>query len=190
MITSEAEVPATRGICSTVFVVSPQGIPLVFDPSKRPPICWKCAGGTVKEEDGSVDQLNLATRELSPDDIELLELHSISEAEFFTAVVVATRELIEETHIKVSYHELHLLATEDRGNHIFFLFGAWLKDIHSRGFDIEKTGNEGERVGLFDQSNPHEQLNRMHNFFKPHMTILEWPETRRRIKKMVSLELM
>ena len=190
MVTTEAEGSAVRGVCSTIFVMTTQGmIPLVFDISKRRPdrtVFWKCPGGTLKEEDWSIDRLKLATRELSPDDIELLDLHSIGESEFYTAIVVAERELVEETHIKVSYHELHLLAIEDRGNHIFFLFGAWLKDVHARGFDTEKLGKEGELVQLFDQRSPYEILHKMADFFKPHMTILEWPETRYRIEKMVS----
>lgn len=187
MVIAEAESSEARGICSTIFVITSQGmVPLVYDLSKRHPIYWKCGGGTLKEEDGRVDRLKLATRELSPDDIELLDLRGVSEAEFFTAIVVAARELVEETHIKVSYHELHLLAIEDRGNHIFFLFGAWLKDVHARGFDEDKKGNEGEIVGLFDQKKPHEQLNKIHDFFKPHMKILELEKTKYRIKKMVS----
>lgn len=74
----------------------------------------------------------------------------------------AIREAEEEVGIRVS--KAILLKEEDRGNHMLYLFGAWVET-----FDQLKTmGDEGERVALYSVT----EIEEMVDFFPPHRRLL------------------
>lgn len=172
-----------RGIATAIFVWSSQGVSLVFDETKPDPVRWKLPGGTIKP----CDREKSNESDTTDDDEELLARFGVDCEMFSCAIACATRELEEETHIRVHYNELSLLAVEDRNTHMFFLFGVCVGNPYDYGFNPNKRGNEGERVGLFDQSNPRENLETMGDFFDPHRKILMRAETVMRIKRLLGV---
>lgn len=174
-------------IATAVLVLSPEGIPLVKDPSKPEPVRWKLPGGKGKEID---EQLTTgALRESTDGEKALLSVYPTVSDEFPTAVACAARELQEETHIAVTHNELCLLSVERRKYpqpHWYFVFGVYVEDVYKRGLDLNKLGNEGEKVGLFDPCIRDQCLDTMLDFFAPHREILKRPETLKRIKEMIA----
>lgn len=172
-----------RGIATAILVWSPEGVSLVFDETKPDPVRWKLPGGTIKP----CDRKKPNGSDITDDERELLVCHGVDSDMFSCAIACAARELEEETHIKLSHEKLYLLAVEDRVSHMFFLFGTRIENPYDYGFNPEKRGNEGERVGLFDQSNPRENLETMGDFFDPHRKILMREKTRIRLRRMLGV---
>jgi 8-oxo-dGTP pyrophosphatase MutT (NUDIX family) len=110
---------ALRRTAVAVMVVTPAGIPLVWDSRKaedesgrRRPVYWKLPGG--KSEPGEV------------------------------ALAAAVREVLEETGIPLDADSLGLIAEEDRGSHDALIFRA-----ESTIRQCKLSGDEGEVVRMF-----------------------------------------
>lgn len=86
-----------KGIAAVILVITPQGIPVVREPGKPPPLYWKLPSGVAEPVDDPVE----------------------------TPEQCAWRELKGETGISLaSVEKLRLFHTEDRGNHVRHFFRA------------------------------------------------------------------
>ncbi len=79
--------------------------------------------------------------------------------------VAATRELEEETGVRVEPFQLTLAYSEPRSKHTFVLYTATVNDLAR----LKAEGDEGEEVDVFSQK----QLEEMEDFLKPHRYALE-----------------
>jgi len=77
----------------------------------------------------------------------------------------ASRELMEETGIRISPNDLELLRREDRGNHEFFLFRIRL----SKAVTVHARGEGDELVKLFHP----EEMQQMSDLFPNHRALAE-----------------
>lgn len=77
----------------------------------------------------------------------------------------ATRELLEETGVKVKPFQLTFAYSEPRTKHTFVLYTAAVESLEG----LKTRGDEGEEVGVFSLK----QLNEMTDLLKPHRRALE-----------------
>lgn len=79
--------------------------------------------------------------------------------------VAATRELLEETGVRIEPFQLALAYSEPRAKHTFVLYTAAVGSFSG----LKSEGDEGEEVGVFS----FRQLNEMTDLLKPHRHALE-----------------
>ena len=76
----------------------------------------------------------------------------------------AVRELEEEVGLKVVPTNLRMIHREDRGSHVFVLFGTQVRDLS----ELKKRGDEGEEIAIFTLP----EISGMDGFFPPHRKVL------------------
>ncbi len=77
----------------------------------------------------------------------------------------ASRELEEETGLKVPASELSFLAKLPKRNHDLYVYKATVQDFEG----LADRGVEGECIAIFDKS----ELPEMVDFFPPHRNIMK-----------------
>lgn len=135
-------------VVAAILVWSPQGIPLVRDPTKPRPHYLKLPGGNG---DADLDR---------------------------DVVDAVIRELLEETGIEVSRGEVYPIGAEARRNHTITFFMAYVDDLEERGLKEVGDGGEQVSVCPHEKfwgliSSP----SRDSDFFEPHRSMLQKPET-------------